>query len=712
MSKRSLLTATGSSDQPKTQPRFENLEPRMLFSTSLTWNPLNEPGSGGRFDSITVSPFDGTNVLIGGDLLGVGYSSNGGNSWAVDQSDLLSWEIGKFTWHPTDDQIVWGGSLSGPIKSTDGGLTWNPARGGQDGLGDNAAGRMPRPATSSFYSAPVEEVVFKPTDANTLLAFGGDVRRLRDDNPSQLREYGTVWKSTNGGDTWSYASSIASDGNRAAVSFGENIHDAGYVTNARVLAATYGQGVWASNNDGNSWSQQTNGLSSNAKVTALAVDSNLNGTAWITVEDEGVYKTTNGGNSWFQVGNGSGQGLDVPNDKWSSISVADDDTLYAGNLDTSSSSRGVYRSTDDGTSWTRILSNVSQVDNGIGPAYPAGPQPTVVTVNPNDSDEVYFGNSDFILKTSNAGGSWTDVTATRVDAGQDLWVGQGFSGLVAFNVEWNPYDSDHVVLQGKDAARIVQSWNGGESWRIDNNLNSPWRDGLDVAFAPGNRMVAGLGPQNSSSIDTLVRSSDSGVTWEIMALPPGKAGQAATAVHINTSITNRVWAVIDNELWYSSNAFTSNPSSVSWSKINLSGNPEVGDLVADPRDGDTFYIASSNGVYRTTNGQSFIKISAGLSGLSNANDVQLNIDPANPNLVYATRNKAPNPAQGGVLRYNAGNGSWQQLWTADGTDGRYINDLAVDPTNSDRIAVATTDVPIRDVPRATGIWMTEDGGAT
>lgn len=695
----------------ETSPGLEALEPRTFFSSSLIWDPLDEPGSGGRFDSIAVSPHDGSDLLIGGDLLGVGFSSNGGDSWSVDQDSLLSWEIGKFAWHPTNGDIVWAGSLSGPIKSEDGGLTWFPARGGVDGLGDDALYRIPRPATGSFYSAPIEEVVYRPGNPDTLLAFGGDFRRLRDSTPVHLRKYGSVWKSTDGGSTWNYADSIASDGDRDLASFGENIQDAGYVTNERVLAVTYGGGVWASANHGDSWTQQTNGLSANARVTALAVDADLNGTAWLTVEDQGVFKTTNGGDSWFQVGNGSGQGLDVPNNTWSSIAVADDDTLYVGNLDTSSSSRGVYRSDNGGTTWTRILSSPSQVDGGIGPAYPAGIQPNVVAVNPNNSDEVYAGNSAYVLKTSNAGGSWTDLTATQVDAAQGLWTGQGFSGLVAINVEWNPYDADHVVIQGKDAARLMQSWDGGVSWRIDNNLDSPWRDGFDVAFAPGNRIVAGLGPFSSSSTDTLIRSTDAGVNWEPVNLPPGKAGLDVTAVHIDTDSTNRVWAVVDRELWYSANAFTTDPNAVSWTNITLPGNPEVGDLVADPRDGDTFYLASSVGLFRTTNGQNFIDIGPGIAALDSAKDVQLNIDSSHPDLVYATRNKAPS-AQGGVLRYDAGSGSWQQLWTADGTVGRYISDLAVDPTDSDRIVVATTDVPIRDVPRATGIWMTEDGGAT
>ena len=45
-----------------------------IFALEFNWNPLMEPGSGGRLTSLIVSPHDSNRILLGGDMLGVGIS--------------------------------------------------------------------------------------------------------------------------------------------------------------------------------------------------------------------------------------------------------------------------------------------------------------------------------------------------------------------------------------------------------------------------------------------------------------------------------------------------------------------------------------------------------------------------------------------------------------------------------------------------------------
>jgi hypothetical protein len=45
------------------------------------WDPLNEPGVPGRVESVAISPSDSRTFLAGGDVLGVGLSVNGGETW-------------------------------------------------------------------------------------------------------------------------------------------------------------------------------------------------------------------------------------------------------------------------------------------------------------------------------------------------------------------------------------------------------------------------------------------------------------------------------------------------------------------------------------------------------------------------------------------------------------------------------------------------------
>src|SRR3972149_924650 len=68
----------GGRAEPKTLSEAEKQEPKEV---RLQWEALYEPGSGGWISSVAVSPHDPKRVLVGGDMLGVGLSEDGGDSW-------------------------------------------------------------------------------------------------------------------------------------------------------------------------------------------------------------------------------------------------------------------------------------------------------------------------------------------------------------------------------------------------------------------------------------------------------------------------------------------------------------------------------------------------------------------------------------------------------------------------------------------------------
>ena len=84
---------------------------------------------GGRVTGLAVDPVDPNVMLVGGDMLGVGLSEDGGHSWQAT-SGFSSWEINAFTWPASDPRVVWVGTLSGPYESMDGGHTWVSRRAG------------------------------------------------------------------------------------------------------------------------------------------------------------------------------------------------------------------------------------------------------------------------------------------------------------------------------------------------------------------------------------------------------------------------------------------------------------------------------------------------------------------------------------------------------------------------------------------------------
>ncbi len=90
---------------------------------------MGEPGSGGAMVDVSVSPADSKRILVSGDMLGVGLSEDGAESWQ-STFGFKSWECGSFTWHPSDGKTVWVGMANGPYVSRDGGRTWVEKRGG------------------------------------------------------------------------------------------------------------------------------------------------------------------------------------------------------------------------------------------------------------------------------------------------------------------------------------------------------------------------------------------------------------------------------------------------------------------------------------------------------------------------------------------------------------------------------------------------------
>src|SRR5262249_2908196 len=80
---------------------------------SLGWFPLGELGVGGRITGLAVDPINPSVMLVGGDMLGVGLSVDGGRTWQAT-TGFSSWEINAFTWDPSNPAVVWVGTLSGP----------------------------------------------------------------------------------------------------------------------------------------------------------------------------------------------------------------------------------------------------------------------------------------------------------------------------------------------------------------------------------------------------------------------------------------------------------------------------------------------------------------------------------------------------------------------------------------------------------------------
>ncbi|MFZ4507585.1 MAG: hypothetical protein ACOYON_07810 [Fimbriimonas sp.] len=642
-----------------------------LTFANPVWKPLGEPGSGGWVTSLSMSPYDPKRVLIGGDMLGVGLSLDRGESWGAT-SGFRSWEIAEFTWHPTDPKTVWVGTMSGPYKSEDGGQTWQEKRKG-----------FPE-ASSGFYSAPIQVVLFDPTDAKRLLAFGGSHREWSSPGNPQ---WGAVWESKDEGNSWSKLSDL-----KSGAGAGLNIVAARY-SGKSIFVAALGEGVHASEDGGKTWEARNGGLP-HLRVKGLVANSKNPRQLWASLDclpkgddvlSGGVFRTLDGGLSWvpaqkgLRISNGKDGNL-TPRYPALAISASDPNRLLTS--DTAWDNGVIYITKDGGTSW-----QLSAKRTDITMPLPAGLGQTVFTFDPVNANVAFAAGSEHVIRTTDGGALWSDVASRP---GGNGWRGRGFTGWVSTNFKFNPLVRDSAYFLGMDAANFWQTKDGRQSWTRGRTGLPDWGGARDVVFAGPQTLFVTLG--QGGNFDGIGRSTNGGVDWTVLAgdahgLPPlGSANSAAIGLFVLPSSPNVVFATIGGKLYRTTNA------GETWTKIH--DGPGLSWIAGVPNQARRFFVAGQQGLYRSDNGSDLNLVEDGPNDLS-----RIAVD-AMPT-VYVTSWRS----QGGLWRWQAG--KWTKL-----LQDRMIGTVAVDPTNRNRIAVATDDHPYKDIADVSGVWVSTDAGAT
>jgi photosystem II stability/assembly factor-like uncharacterized protein len=226
---------------------------------------------------------------------------------------------------------------------------------------------------------------------------------------------GNLWKTENRGNTWtpifdndgSYSLGVVvvdpRDSNVVWLGTGEN-------KNQRSVG--YGDGVYKSTDAGKSWKRM--GLENSEHIGKIVIDPRSSNTVyvaaigplWAPGGERGVYKTTDGGTTWKAV-------LTVSPDTGVQEIVMDPkrpDVLYAsayqrrravGQLVGGGPESGIYKTTDGGAKWTKLTKGMPDSDMGkIG-----------LAMDPRDGNRVYAliagqGDKGGFFRTDDGGATW------------------------------------------------------------------------------------------------------------------------------------------------------------------------------------------------------------------------------------------------------------------------------------------------------------------
>jgi hypothetical protein len=551
--------------------------------------------------------------------------------------------------HPTNNQILFAGSASGGIwKSTNAGATWAPVN---DFMANLFIGAL----------------AFDPLNANTMYAGTGE--RFYD----RIVRNAGIFKSTNGGVTWTQLTSTANWEDVQAI--------APQPGSSNTLLAATGDGIYRTTDGGTTWSQATvpdmgaaqgvafdpsNGTRAVAAVfrndgdvrayystdggltftaatgttaggndIAVAYAPSQPATVYAVVDDNGtseLWRSTDNGVTYTQQTSGSFGCIDRRCTLW--VSPTDPNLLVTGGLH-------IYRSANGGTSFTRI---------SLGDILTNDPHPDQHCIT-NDSSyngtsnrRVYFCTDGGVWRSSDittaaVNSTWTPLTATyqttQFYSGAGHAVGSGvYLGGAQDNgtLRTSNFSNTATVATGGDGAFVEIDPNGADTWYTSSQNLDIFRTlngGANFSFIStgitGSRNFIApfvLDPNNTTTLyagaAALWRTTNATsptVTWS--AIRPANFGNIS-AIAVAPSNSNVVYVgQTDGGIGKTTNATATTPT---WTDVdnNTSVNPlpdrYVTRIYCDPANSNIVYVAfggfAFDNLWKSTNGgTTFVSVS-------------------------------------------------------------------------------------------------------
>jgi len=535
-----------------------------------------------------------------------------------------------------DPRIIFAGTSNGGVfRSLNGAHTWRPANAGMAGttVVDLAVGPL---TPSRLHAATAAAGVFRSTNR------------------------GLSWQACNSGLDTLALRAIAIDPANAAT----------------LLVASFGGGIFRSDDGCERWRPYSEGLD-DAFVLALATDAGLHArpASFYAGTQSGLFRMQPGNERWVRISPlpwyvqdvlvdpatgaihlaAPGDGVFVSRDdgrSWTDantgladlmvtgLALAHDGTLYA-----RTESGALFASSDGALSWHAIA------------AWPQSTRIETLAVDARAPARVFAG-TDFagVSMSRNAGQAWKEVNRGLHNLEVEVLV-------VAPAEEGEP---GPVLLAGSRYAGVFRSLDGGRVWQPGRGVTDPHVTA--IARGPQARSRVYLAAGNGQ----VLVSNDRGASWTA----PG----AGTALG-STIDALAVHPLAEGTLLGGGSSgilFGTQDGGRNWEPLADFPGARIRQIVFDPTDPATVYVATHQGIYKRGPGDmAWRPANTGLRDL----DIQaLAVDPNRQGTVYAASYGS------GVYRSTDGAAHWQPVNA--GLADHHVRTIVLDPTDSTRLYAA------------------------
>jgi photosystem II stability/assembly factor-like uncharacterized protein len=623
----------------------------------------------------------GNTVYIGGAEGGVWKTTDGGTNWSPLTDGQFSLAVGSIAVDPNNHANVYVGTGeenfnvdayygAGVLRSTDGGSTWSH-------VGSKTFGGPLDPGSGGSF---IGSIAVQPG-----VSSGTPIILVSSQYSSGVNSFRSgVWRSTDGGSTWSPVLPVTMDENAVATSLFFVNNTTAYAAIGYLLGDS-NNGVYKSTDAGQTWTA-VNGIGTTAIVSGLnagritlhSAPSNTS-TLYVAIQSPssyglaGMFVSLDAGNTWqpmhtpLGTGGGGSTGDFCGNQCWYDMTLAvspsNPSLVYAGG---GFNSGGLFMSKDGGMSWSSISPGTHADFHTL--LFAGG------------GKTLYVGNDGGVWKTSNVGTSavsWSNLNSTLAltqfypglsISANDVNVSLGgtqdngtqeYTGSLAWNIVgicgdgmWTAINPTNLNIMYSRCAQphITKSTDGGTTWfEISSGIT-------DSSFFLSPFVMDLIHPNNLYFGTMRVwQTTNGGGTWVPASPSLSTTGRLITTLAVSPTSSSTIYAGnYDPQLWFTTDNGTT------WRRVTGGFPPRYPTMIqGDPNVIGTFYATFSgfSGFGADTKGHVFKCMTAS----STCNDISSNlpnipvndivIDPDSTNTYYVASDI-------GVFKTTNGGSTW------------------------------------------------------